>query len=102
VQFKEHLIKAGEEGGRQAAQELKEGVLEYMKTSAPKHANFDVVGHIYLNLIGLNKQYTSRGISGVGVFASFVKGFNHAHRMIKIIDVGWGKERVDSEMNGNL
>lgn len=101
VQFKDDLIKLGLEGGKKAAQLLKQAVEQLLKSSdssaAPTH-HLQVIIRVYANLKGLSGTYNDMEVLSEHTFSEFVSGFNMGDVLCDYVDAGSGKECSDEKV----
>lgn len=100
--FTEALLRAGAEGGSDAAHklqsEIRNHILDVYEGSA---GSWSIMVHIYANLEGL-----SRKLASVGILKSpqelhiFARAFTLHQPLFNFIDVGSGKERADHKIKG--
>ncbi|KAK7733392.1 hypothetical protein SLS57_000407 [Botryosphaeria dothidea] len=98
--FTEALLRAGAEGGSDAAHklqsEIRNHILDVYEGSA---GSWSIMVHIYANLEGL-----SRKLASVGILKSpqelhiFARAFTLHQPLFNFIDVGSGKERADHKI----
>lgn len=100
--FTEALLRAGADGGSDAAHklhsEIRNHILDVYEGSA---GSWSIMVHIYANLEGL-----SRKLASVGIIKSpqelhvFARAFSLHQPLFNFIDVGSGKERADHKIKG--
>lgn len=95
--FTEALLRMGQAGGRQAAQQITKGIAEYLSDE-----DIQVFGRglsfwvtIYFNKTGLLNALASHDICTQEQFESFCVGFSQASPRFLMIDVGYGKDAVE-------
>lgn len=81
MQFKDHLIKQGLEGGKKAAYALRQAV--YTKVQNPDDT--EIVAKIFANLDGLIKTLSSNTATDI---KDFMAGFTQAKASFDFVDVG--------------
>lgn len=101
--FRDEFIKCGFDGGRQAAQSLKQAIKSQLDASASeaKDSRLQVVVRVYANLKGLAKVYTDTGITlpdSPTSIEEFVRGFNMLDPLCDFVDAGNGKECADEKV----
>ncbi|KAF7983962.1 hypothetical protein HWV62_18390 [Athelia sp. TMB] len=87
----------GQQGGRQAAQQITKGIAEYLSDE-----DIQVFGRglsfwvtVYFNKTGLLNALASHDICTPEQFESFCVGFSQASPRFLMIDVGYGKDAVE-------
>lgn len=99
-QFNEHLIRQGIEGGKAAANELRQSILSYTVADSD---NVEIVAKICANVTGLAKAMKREGLLDDGEdLRNFTLGFTQGKASFDFVDVGHGKERADSKVKGTL
>ncbi|KAF2107818.1 CCCH zinc finger DNA binding protein [Lophiotrema nucula] len=103
MNFVDDLIKAGEDGGRQAARQLIAGVTEYLRTNYPTiPVNVRIVVRVYANLQGLAKAYRDgQVLSNPADLGAFVNGFNKENALCDFVNAGDGKECADEKLKAD-
>ncbi|KAL8330263.1 hypothetical protein RB593_001329 [Gaeumannomyces tritici] len=102
--FQDEFIKGGFDGGRRAAQSLKQGVKSQLDALADegKDPRLQVVVRVYANLKGLAKVYKDTCTIFPDVPSAsvdeFVRGFNMLDPLCDFIDAGNGKECADEKI----
>jgi hypothetical protein len=98
--FNDNLIKLGVEGGKQAAAQLRNAVLEHC---GGFEGEVEVIANVYANQHGLANAMLRDGcLEDLESFRGFVVGFTQGKASFNFIDVGHGKERADSKIKGML
>lgn len=101
VIFQESLLRAGQDGGSQAAHALLEGIKKHVQNLHESAGNWTVMVQIYANFDGLSKKLTQVGIlKSPSEFNEFIRAFNLNQALFQIVDVGFGKERADHKIKG--
>ncbi|KAF2262215.1 hypothetical protein CC78DRAFT_323231 [Lojkania enalia] len=102
--FTDDLVKAGEDGGRQAARQLIISTTEYLCNKYPEvPVSAKIVIRVYANLKGLAKVYRDAQVLSSAVdFGSFVNGFNKENAICDFINAGDGKECADEKIKANF
>jgi hypothetical protein len=99
-QFNEEFIRIGIEGGKQAANILRNSVLQNCSDLTDQ---IEVMAKICANVDGLAKAMRKDGlIDNPDNFRDFTLGFTQGKASFDFIDVGYGKERADSKIKGML
>ena len=99
--FTKSLLAQGLLGGRQAAQQLTQGIAEYLAnedTHIFGRLSFWV--SIYFNKSGLIDTLAGHNICTLEQFEAFLTGFSQASPRFLTIDVGHGKEAADAKIRG--
>ncbi|KAL8393864.1 hypothetical protein RB599_006082 [Gaeumannomyces hyphopodioides] len=100
----DEFVKCGFDGGRRAAQSLKQAIKSQLDASAGegKDSHLQVVVRVYANLKGLAKIYNDTGIIPPGSpptsVDEFVRGFNMLDPLCDFVDAGNGKECADEKV----
>ena len=96
-------MKKGEEGGREAADEMLLRVKRYLRTISLDAEDMDVMVRAYANVKGLGKACIDSGKlkngADLGLFAA---GFTQRGKLFDFVDVGPGKERADNKIRGKF
>ncbi|KAJ5358856.1 Zinc finger CCCH-type [Penicillium cataractarum] len=96
--FKEHFIKAGAEGGINAARELSDSVKELMHSTLGMQADqCRIMVRVYANMLGLSKTLARAGLCGheARSLAPFTSAFNRAQDLFDFVDAAEKKEGSD-------
>jgi hypothetical protein len=99
--FTKSLLAQGLLGGRQAAQQLTQGIAEYLAnedTHIFGRLSFWV--SIYFNKAGLIDTLAGHNICTPEQYEAFLIGFSQASPRFLTIDVGPGKEAADAKIRG--
>jgi hypothetical protein len=98
-QFKEELVRLGIEGGKQAANILRNYILE--NASGELTDQIEIMAKICSNTTGLTNAMLRDGfIENPDNFREFTQGFTQGKASFDFVDVGYGKERADSKIKG--
>lgn len=98
LQFNTELIQQGLEGGKKAANTLRNAVLEQCP-DLPEDT--EVIAKVCANLMGLGKAMKRDGcLENIEDLRDFTLGFTQGKASFDFIDVGHGKERADSKIKG--
>ncbi|KAK3387700.1 hypothetical protein B0H63DRAFT_521729 [Podospora didyma] len=98
--FKETFIRQGLEGGKRAAYALRTAILSQCGDFAN---NIEVVAKVYANLAGLSKAMRRDGtLDSESDLRDFTLGFTQGKATFDFIDVGYGKERADNKIKGEV
>ncbi|TVY81394.1 hypothetical protein LSUE1_G008034, partial [Lachnellula suecica] len=94
--FNENLISQGLEGGKQAANALRNSVLQHCSELTDE---IEVMAKVCANISGLSKAMRRDGsLANPDDFRDFTLGFTQGKASFDFIDVGHGKERADSKI----
>jgi hypothetical protein len=97
-QFNENLVAQGLEGGKQAANLLRNSVLQHCSELTDE---IEVMAKVCANISGLSKAMRRDGsLANPDDFRDFTLGFTQGKASFDFIDVGHGKERADSKIKG--
>jgi hypothetical protein len=103
-QFRDELVQAGLDGGKQAMSLLKQSVekkLKILSGNVPPH--LQVIIRVYANLQGLAQSYQNSGLLSNGqTLEEFVRGFNMGDPLCDYVDAGNGKECADEKVKGKF
>ncbi|KAG9038425.1 hypothetical protein FRB95_001282 [Tulasnella sp. JGI-2019a] len=99
--FNDDLLRKGQDGGAEAARQLKEGLLKHISETEGIRPR-DTKAMIFMNVTGLGWALERHGICNGGVFRQFILGFNQATPLFAVVDVGNGKEAADAKLRENL
>ncbi|KIW03689.1 hypothetical protein, variant [Verruconis gallopava] len=99
--FHEHYLSKGEEGGRQAAEMLRQSTELYAREQVPDLPNeIKVVTRMYANVKGLADMCSRSGlVASPTLIEDFVRGFTRGNALFDFIDVGPGKDRADVKVS---
>ncbi|TVY15552.1 hypothetical protein LARI1_G007172 [Lachnellula arida] len=96
--FNETLISQGLEGGKQAANALRNSVLQNCGDLADE---IEVIAKVCANMSGLEKAMRRDGsLANPDDLRNFTLGFTQGKASFDFVDVGHGKERADSKIKG--
>ena len=100
--FDDHLIQAGEAGGKEAAGILWGAVRDYVHQKIPGlSSDYKIVTRVYANLKGLGEVCHRSGIlDSPSVLEDFARGFTGSKQLFDFVDVGTGKDRADDKISG--
>jgi len=97
-QFNENLIRQGIEGGKSAANALRNSVLEQCSGLTE---DIEVMAKVCANVTGLSKAMLRDGsLANAENLRDFTLGFTQGKASFDFVDVGHGKERADSKIKG--
>ncbi|KAK4055011.1 hypothetical protein OIO90_003352 [Microbotryomycetes sp. JL221] len=101
--FDRSYIARGREGGREAAQALMKHVTDMADSSiVDVHKSTKVICNVWFNKTGLGRVLQENGIAQESTFTAFVQGFNAAHPLFTMTDVGAQKEAADAKFRESL
>jgi len=99
--FKDEFLQAGEEGGRNAANQLYAAIHSYLKSNLPSVNTPKIMMKIYLNARGFGEQCARNGIfTEPSAIHDFIRGFNETMSCSEIVDVGSGKNSAHNKIQG--
>ena len=99
--FKDEFLRNGEQGGKDAANQLWKVVSQYISSNLPSVSSPEIITRIYANVKGLaNACFNSGIIDDPSVMDDFVRGFNESRLLFDFVDVGTGKDRADDKIGG--
>ncbi|KAJ5180585.1 Zinc finger CCCH-type [Penicillium capsulatum] len=96
--FKEHFLRAGSEGGINAARELSDSIKELMHSTMGLQADqCRIMVRVYANILGLSKVLARMGLVGheARSLSSFTAAFNRAEDLFDFVDAAEKKEGSD-------
>ncbi|EED21150.1 conserved hypothetical protein [Talaromyces stipitatus ATCC 10500] len=93
--FKEHLIKAGTEGGVKAARLLSDSIKALLPPDLPD--NCRIMVRIYANILGLSHTLARAQLVGQEArsYSGFTSSFTRAQDLFDFVDAGTQKEGAD-------
>lgn len=98
LQFNEDYIRQGIEGGKKAANALRNAVLRQY-SELPD--NTEVIAKVVCNFQGLMKAMHRDGsLDKADDWKDFTIGFTQGKAAFDFVDVGYGKERADAKIQG--
>lgn len=103
LQFKEHFIRAGSEGGISAARELSDSIRELMHSTMGAQADqCRIMVRVYANMLGLSKALARIGLVGheARSLSPFTSAFNRAQDLFDFVDAAEKKEGSDFKIRG--
>ncbi|KAL1972810.1 hypothetical protein VTN31DRAFT_6352 [Thermomyces dupontii] len=101
--FKDEFLRNGEQGGKDAANQLWAALSQYISSNLPTVSSPKIITRIYANVKGLaNACYSSGIIDDPSVLDDFVRGFNESRLLFDFVDVGAGKDRADDKIGENF
>ena len=102
--FQDEFLQKGEQGGREAANQLWNSVRGEIVQKLPDlSSDVKIMTRIYANLKGLASACYKAGIvERPGLVEEFARGFTGSRQLFDFIDVGSGKDRADDKLSGEL
>lgn len=98
LQFNTDLIQQGVDGGKKAANALRNAVLEQCSDLSE---DTEVIAKVCANVAGLGKAMKRDGcLENPEDLRDFTLGFTQGKASFDFVDVGHGKERADSKIKG--
>jgi hypothetical protein len=99
--FHDEFLRNGEQGGKDAANQLWAALTQYVARNLPNVASPKIITRIYANVKGLASACYQTGIiDSPSVMNDFVRGFNESRLLFDFVDVGSGKDRADDKIAG--
>ncbi|THC88089.1 hypothetical protein EYZ11_012463 [Aspergillus tanneri] len=99
--FKEHLLKAGSEGGITAATLLSDSIKELLHDQlGPQADQCRIMVRIYSNILGLSKSLARFGLVGheARSLSPFAASFTRSQDLFDYVDAGDKKEGADNKI----
>ncbi|KAJ5159702.1 uncharacterized protein N7482_006706 [Penicillium canariense] len=97
--FKDEFLQAGEEGGRNAADQLYAAIHSYLRSNLPSVTTPKIMMKIYLNVRGFGEQCARSGLfAEPGAIHDFIRGFNETMSFSEIVDIGPGKNKAQHKI----
>ncbi|WEW60260.1 hypothetical protein PRK78_005745 [Emydomyces testavorans] len=97
--FQDTFLQQGEQGGKDAANQLWATIREYSSRNFPNLQSPKIVTRIYANVKGLAEACFKAGIvERPSLVEDFVRGFNGGRLLFDFVDVGGGKDRADDKI----
>lgn len=101
IQFQDALLRAGANGGSEAAFKLQQAIRDHIMSIDPAAGRWSIMVQIYVSLDKLAQKLYQVGLLGSPAeFRAFAQAFNVNQPLFNIIDVGHGKERADHKIKG--
>jgi hypothetical protein len=98
LQFNTDLVQQGLDGGKKAANALRNAVLEQCSDLSE---DTEVIAKVCANVTGLGKAMKRDGcLENPEDLRDFTLGFTQGKASFDFVDVGHGKERADSKIKG--
>jgi hypothetical protein len=99
--FKDVFLQQGEQGGKDAANQLWAALNEYASRNLSSVTSPKIATRIYANVRGLSEAcYRAGIIDRPTLMEDFVRGFNESRALFDFVDVGAGKDRADDKIAG--
>ena len=93
----------GAKGGERAVDKLLSGVQSYLSERFPDSDNWAIFVKAYANVEGLAQALVRTGrINCTAEFRLFVTEFTSRLGFCDFVDVGFGKERADNKVKGEV
>ncbi|KAL1999242.1 hypothetical protein VTN02DRAFT_4831 [Thermoascus thermophilus] len=97
--FQDSFLQQGEQGGKDAANQLWASLREYVTRNLPSVSSPKIITRIYANVKGLADACFKAGIvNKASLVEDFVRGFNGSRLLFDFVDVGTGKDRADDKI----
>jgi len=95
----EEHVKDGVEGGKKAAREFHDHLMEYLTRRNIFENDWKLIIKIYASMDKLGTAYIRSGvINDIDAWRRFIKGFNEAHESCSFIDAGDDPARAQSNV----
>lgn len=100
--FNDSLIRAGADGGTQAAQLLHSNIKASLQKKGLEQC--EIMVRLYANVAGLSRALSKAGLIGADKrsLAPFIANFNRSYPLADFIDAGELKENADFKLRGLL
>ncbi|KKY29782.1 putative c-x8-c-x5-c-x3-h type zinc finger protein [Diaporthe ampelina] len=105
AKFRDDYFRAGDNGGGQAAQQLKTQIKLQLQENYPDTStdNWNIMVFFYANMDGLGKALAARRILDTWTdLQKFASGFGRANSLFSFVDVGYGKDKADHKCQAML
>ncbi|CAG7848821.1 SubName: Full=Uncharacterized protein {ECO:0000313/EMBL:CCA68126.1} [Serendipita indica DSM 11827] len=100
--FDRELLTRGEDGGRDAAKILSNGVMKHLSKEANRPASPDLWTMIFLSKDKLEAVLSRSSTCTAEQFRLFIKGFSQAQSLFSFVEVGPSKEAADHKIKEHL
>ncbi|KAK2739610.1 hypothetical protein FQN55_009346 [Onygenales sp. PD_40] len=98
--FQDSFLQQGEQGGKDAANQLWAAVRDYTTRNLPNISSPKIITRVYGNVKGLAEACYKAGIiDRPGLVDEFMRGFNGSRLLFDFVDVGSGKDRADDKIS---
>lgn len=99
--FNEEFLRNGEQGGKNAANQLAVTLNEFVTRNLPNVTSPKIVTHIFANIKGLgNTCYNAGIVDKPSVVDDFVRGFNESQLLFDFVDAGQSKDGTFDKISG--
>jgi hypothetical protein len=100
--FGNHLLRQGEEGGKQAAGQLNKTVTDWMRSNVNNYtSDCQIVTRVYANVKAMAETCVRSGVvPSTAVVEDFVRGFMRSGDLFDFIDVSFGSDSTMNKING--
>lgn len=99
--FEDSFLRQGEQGGKDAANQLWLSIRDYVSAQFPNLQSPKIVTRLYANFRGLADACVRAGIvERSSTIEDFARGFNGSRLLFDFVDVGSGKDRADDKIAG--
>lgn len=99
--FNNSLLRHGEQGGKDAANQLWAFVRDYASANFPNVQSPKIKARIYANVKGLaDACYKAGMVDRPSLVEDFTRGFSGSRLLFDFVDVGSGKDRADDKIGG--
>jgi hypothetical protein len=99
--FNDEFLRNGEQGGKDAANQLIATLNEYVAQNLPNVISPKIVTHVFANIKGLGDACYNTGIVyKPSAVDDFVRGFNDSQPLFDFVDIGQGKDSADDKISG--
>lgn len=100
--FKDSLLQAGEDGGKNAAGALWAAVRDHIaRFLSDIPSDYRIVVRVFAHLKGLGSACYNAGIvDNPTTIEHFARGFSGSKQLFDFVDVGYGKDRADEKITG--
>lgn len=100
--FKDEFLQQGEEGGRNAANQLYTALHGYLTTNLPNIKVPKLLTKIYMNVRTFGEMCARSGLfSEPSGIHDFIRGFNQTMSFSEIVDIGPGENKALDKMKGS-
>lgn len=101
--FQDSFLQQGEQGGKDAANQLWAAIRDYVTRQLPNVSSPKIITRIYANVKGLAEACYRAGIvEKTSLIEDFARGFNGSRLLFDFVDVGSGKDRADDKISGTF
>ncbi|OAX77199.1 hypothetical protein ACJ72_08505 [Emergomyces africanus] len=97
--FQDSFLQQGEQGGKDAANQLWAAIRDYASRNLPNVPSPKIIARVYANAKGLaDACYRAGLVERPGLVGEFTRGFNGSRLLFDFVDVGSGKDRADDKI----